>query len=209
MKNLIIVGAGGLGRTIFDWARESICVRGSYQIKGFIDDNLKSLDKFQGYPPIISTITEYLPTKDDVLVCAIGGAAKLSICKKLLSKHVEFVNVIHNTVRIGSNAKLGKGNVLGPNVSLGPDSEIGDFNLIQNDVIISHDVKLGDFNRLDTRVLCVGGIQIGNRVTIHSSAVLNHKVKVEDDAIVGACSFVIRSVKSGTTVFGAPATKIC
>lgn len=57
-------------------------------------------------------------------------------------------------------------------------------------------------------VTCVGGIQIGNETTIHTSAVINHKVIVEDNVHVGACSFVIRRVKAGTTVFGNPAKKL-
>ena len=40
---------------------------------------------------------------------------------------------------------------------------------------------------------------------IHTSAVINHKVIVEDKAHICACSYVIRIVKSGTTVFGIPA----
>lgn len=51
MKNLVIIGAGGMGRTIFDVARESIGYGIEYTIKGFIDDNLSALDGFEDYPP--------------------------------------------------------------------------------------------------------------------------------------------------------------
>ena len=39
MKQLIIVGAGGMGRTMYDMARESIGYGREFLIKGFIDDN--------------------------------------------------------------------------------------------------------------------------------------------------------------------------
>ena len=71
--------------------------------------------------------------------------------------------------------------------------------------------KLGlcvDWNRIDTHVTCVGGIRICNETDIYTSAVLNHGVVVEDCAHVGACSFVIRRVKAGTTVIGNPARKL-
>ena len=64
------------------------------------------------------------------------------------------------------------------------------------------------YSRIDVQVLCVGGVIVGNYVTIHSGAVLNHKVVVEDNAVIGATSFVIRKVKQGTTVFGNPAREI-
>jgi acetyltransferase-like isoleucine patch superfamily enzyme len=54
----------------------------------------------------------------------------------------------------------------------------------------------------------VGGIRIEDEVNIHTSAVINHGVVVESNAHVGACSFVIRRVKTGTTVIGNPAKKL-
>ena len=44
MRNLVIIGAGGMGRTIYDMARENPAYEHEYVIKGFIDDNLSSLD---------------------------------------------------------------------------------------------------------------------------------------------------------------------
>ena len=73
MKYLIIVGAGGMGRTMFDMARESCGYETEFVIKGFIDDNITALNDFMNYPPIIDTITDYIPCKEDVFFCSIGG----------------------------------------------------------------------------------------------------------------------------------------
>lgn len=54
----------------------------------------------------------------------------------------------------------------------------------------------------------LGGVNVGNFVTVHSSAVINHKVVLGDHSVVGASSFVISKVKEGTTVFGSPGKKI-
>lgn len=51
-------------------------------------------------------------------------------------------------------------------------------------------------------------MKVGNFVTVHSSAVINHKVVLGDHSVVGASSFVISKVKEGTTVFGSPAKKL-
>lgn len=63
MRNLIIIGAGGMGRTIYDMALENNGYLKDFQIKGFIDDDIHQLDRFGNYPPIISTILEYEPDK--------------------------------------------------------------------------------------------------------------------------------------------------
>ena len=43
---------------------------------------------------------------------------------------------------------------------------------------------------------------------MHTGAVVTHKVVVGEDAVVAACSFVIKKVKPGTTVCGNPAIRL-
>lgn len=45
MRNLIIIGAGGMGRTIYDMALENNGYLKDFQIKGFIDDDIHQLDR--------------------------------------------------------------------------------------------------------------------------------------------------------------------
>ena len=208
MKNLIIIGAGGMGRTLYDIARESIGFGEDFLIKGFIDDNIEALDGFVNYPLVLGRISEYIPAENDVFTFSIGGDSRRKCIESLIERGAEFINIIHKTARIGSNVKLGVGNIIAAFTTLGADCKVGDYNLIQSYTVIGHDAQIGDFNRIDTHVTCVGGIKIKNETTIHTSAVINHKVVVEDKAKVGACSFVIRKVKEGQTVFGVPAKKI-
>lgn len=46
------------------------------------------------------------------------------------------------------------------------------------------------------------------QLIFNTSAIINHGVVVEDKAHVGACSFVIKRVKAGTTVYGNPAKRL-
>lgn len=208
MKNLIIIAAGGMGRTFYDIARESLGYGTEFVIKGFIDDNLQAFDGFEGYPPILGRISEYQPMVDDVFVCSIGGVSRKKCMEEIISRGGEFQTLIHKTARIGTNVKIGKGNLIAAFTSLGADASIGDYNMIQSYTVIGHDVQIGNWNRIDTHVTCVGGTIVHNEADIYTSAVLNHGVVVEDNAHVGACSFVIRRVKSGTTVMGNPAKKL-
>ncbi|WP_044267156.1 acetyltransferase [Bacteroides timonensis] len=208
MKNLIIIAAGGLGRTLCGMAESCVGYGTDFIIKGFIDDNLDALNGFDDYPPIIGKISDYIPQKDDVFVCSIGGLSRKGCIEKLISKGGDFISLIHNTARICRNVKMGKGNVIGAFTSIGVDAVLGSYNLIQSHTVIGHDVIIGDWNRIDTHVTCVGGTKIGNGIDIYTSAVINHGVVVEDMAHVGACSFVIKRVKAGTTVYGNPAKRL-
>ncbi len=208
MKNLIIIGAGGMGRTVYSNALESVGYGESYTVKGFIDDNLNALDGFPNYPPIIGTIKDYIPQENDVFVSSIGGASRRPCMEEIISRGGEFIELIHKTARIYNNVKLGKGNFIGAYSVIGNDAVVGDYNMIQAYSVIGHDAKIGSWNRIDTHVTCVGGIVIEDEVNIHTSAVINHGVTVGNGAHVGALSFVIRKVKAGTTVMGNPAKKI-
>jgi len=208
MKNLVIVGAGGMGRTIYSNAIECVGYGNIFVIKGFIDDNLHALDTFNHYLPIIGTIADYVPQKDDVFVSSIGGPARRFCMEEIIAKGGEFFELIHKTARVYTNAKLGKGNFVGAYSVIGNDAQVGDYNMIQAYTIIGHDAKVGNWNRFDTHVTCVGGIVIEDEVSIHTSAVIGHGVTVGTRAHIGALSFVIRNVKPGTTIYGNPAKKL-
>lgn len=208
MKNLIILAAGGMGRTLYDMACESIGFGSQFTIKGFIDDNLQALSSFSSYPSIIGKISTYMPQENDVFVCSIGGNARKNCMNEIIKRGGQFITLIHKTARIGSNVKIGGGNIIGAYTSIGADAVIGNYNMIQSYTVIGHDVRIGNWNRIDTHVTCVGGTVVGNEVDIYTSSVLNYGVVVEDGAHVGACSFVIRRVKAGTTVMGNPAKRL-
>ena len=208
MKKLIIIGAGGMGRTVYSNALESLGYGEKFVVEGFIDDNLQALDGFSGYPPILGTIRDYQPQSDDVFVSSIGSAVRRPCMEEIIARGGEFIELIHQTARVYQNARLGKGNFIGAFSVIGNDVVIGDYNMIQSYTVIGHDARIGSWNRIDTHVSCGGGIVVDDDVNIHTGSVISHKVVVESGAHVGACSFVIRRVKAGTTVFGNPAKKL-
>lgn len=208
MKHLIIIGAGGMGRTLYDNACESVGYGSIFTVKGFIDDNLNALDGFENYPPLLGKIEDYVPEPDDVFVSSIGGAARRKCMEEIIDRGGIFCELIHKTARIGTNVKLGKGNFIGAFTTIGADAVVGDYNMIQSYTIIGHDARIGNWNRIDTHVTCVGGIVVEDDVNIHTSAVISHGVRVGNGAHVGACSFVIKKVPASATVFGNPAKKL-
>lgn len=206
MKELVIIGAGGMGREIYYTAINSIGYGTDFIVKGFIDDDVNALNGFQGYPPMLGTISDYDVQQNDVFACSIGSVeAKLKVCEMIKAKGGRFQTLIHKNSTIKLNTKIGDGTIIDSYAIISCDTEIGENCLIQQAAIIGHDVKIGDYCRLDCQSFFVGAVKVGNRCTIHTSAVLNHKVVVEDDATIGACSFVVKKVKKGTTVFGNPA----
>lgn len=209
MKHLVIIGSGGMGRSLYCIAQDCIGYNEQFDIKGFIDDDLHSLDGFDGYPPLLGTIKDYQIEEDDVFVCSIStNTIKEGVCDELINKGAKFQTLITKTAIIGKNAVIGEGSIIANYVIVSPDSKIGKNTLIQDFAVIGHDCVVGDYVRVDTHCTCVGGTEICNGATIHTSAIVNHGVVVGEGATVGAMSFVIRKVKAGTIVCGNPARKL-
>lgn len=206
MRNLVIVGAGGFGRSLYCIAIGCVGYGTDFILKGFIDDDINQLDNYTGYPPILDFIDHYEIEDNDVFVCSIGDMqTKRVICEKLKAKGAKFIPLIHKTAIIRTNLQIGDGCVVCEYAAIGADCQIGEHSLIQPYAAVAHDCKVGSYVRIDTRATLVGGVIVEDDVTIHTAAVLSHNVVVGKGAKVAACSFVIKKVKPNTVVMGNPA----
>lgn len=209
MKNLLIIGARGYGRHVYNLITDLPEFSKTFSVKGYLDDNEEALDEYLGYPPIIDTVENYRIQPDDVFVCALGDVNyKKHYVSIILKKGGEFVNVIHPSSHIGLNSSIGIGCIIAYNVSIDCDVKIGNFVTIQTNSVIGHDSNIGNWTMIDSFGFTGGGANIGNSVTVHTRAtIVPHKI-VENGAIINAGSIVIRNVKEGKTVMGNPAKEI-
>ncbi|MBR3081198.1 MAG: acetyltransferase [Prevotella sp.] len=206
MKNLLIIGARGWGREVYNMLPHCIGYETEFAVKGFLDDKSDALDGMPGYPQIISCVEDYQPQPDDVFVCALGDTHwKRHYIEMVLAKGGKFINIIHQTADIDRNTTLGYGCIVCKYVGISCDTRIGDFVTIQGMSIIGHDTTIGNYCHLGGRAFIGGGAQLGESTIIQTNAIILPHVKVGNNSVVGAGSVVIRKIKSGTTVFGNPA----
>lgn len=208
MKQLLILGAGGMGKEIYYTARHSIGYGTEFVVKGFLDFFNPEWDT-NIYPPILGLEDDYEIQPDDVFTCSIGDVhLKRKVCEKMKARGAKFQSLIFDNAQIRENVKIGDGCIIDSYAHIGSDVIIGENCLIQAFSCIAHDCIIGDYSRIDVRSLLVGGVVVGNNVTIHTNAVVSHKVVLEDDSTIAAMSFVIKKVKAGTTVLGNPAKRL-
>jgi len=209
MKNLIIIGARGWGREVYDIASACILAGADFLVKGFLDDKADALGSYNNYPPIISSVEEYCIQQDDVFVCALGDVNyKRIYVQKIMDKGGEFVSLIHPTAVLGNNAKIGKGCIVGAYANISCDTQIGDFVTFSIKAGMGHDSIIGDYSHVGGLSNISGFVRIGDCVTIHPCCnIIPHK-KIGDNATIGTGSVVLNNVKSGVTVFGNPAKKL-
>lgn len=206
--NLVIIGAGGLAREVYDLANVCYQDDAKFKIKGFLSIEQTNVEEL-GYPKILASSSDYNIEEGDVFYCAIGEVStRKKAVENILKKGGRFINLIHPTAIISPSVKLGIGVGIKSYCVISSDVSIGDFTYLQSSVIMGHDVKIGDFCQINSFAFFAGYSQIQNGVTVNAGAKLIQNVVVEDDAIVGMGSVVLTKVKKGTTVFGMPAKRL-
>ena len=133
MKNIVIIGAGDLGKELV-WLVEDINkIKPTYVILGFLDDDvMKDRNAFAGYRVLggnrrLERLIEKTPLS--AVVAIQDGSTR----KKIVEEHPNFNNwesIIHPSAVIASSRKLGKGSIVFPNTTVSVDTKIGDFGLL-------------------------------------------------------------------------------
>jgi len=209
MKNLIIIGARGFGREVYDLATQCSGFNIEYVIKGFLDDKADALDGFENYPAIISSVEDYKIQEDDVFVCALGTVKwKKYYAELIMAKGGSFINLIHPSTKLNTNAVFGTGLLVFMYANISNDCIIEDFVTIQGYVGLGHDTKIRKWVHVSSYSFTGGFVVLEEESTLNTRATVLPHVIVRKGATVGAASLVIRNVKENTTVFGVPAKKL-
>jgi sugar O-acyltransferase (sialic acid O-acetyltransferase NeuD family) len=207
--SIVIVGAGGFGREVCAWVEDAIAAGAPWQIRGFLDQNPRSLEGFDLPYPALAGPDDYTPQAGDELICAIGDPrAKRDVVSKLLLRGARFARLIHPTALVGSRCTLGTGVVLCPRAVVTCDVVLGDFAMLNVAATVGHDASIGAWSTLSGHADITGRTVLGEGVFAGSHAVVLPGVRVGDNAIVAAGSVAMRHVPVGQTVVGVPAKKL-
>lgn len=208
MKKLVIVGASGFGRELVQWIDDINKVEPTWEVLGFIDDNLDALKSSRCEYKILGTIQDWAPVEDVFLVCALAFPdVKAKVVSMLKGKGAKFATIIHPTALISKYAEIGEGVVITPRSNVNVDAKVGNFVSILGSGI-GHDAIVGDYSTLSGRCSINGHVQIGSKVYMACGVSVAPSKKIGDGAHVGMGSVVITNIKSGVHVFGNPAKKI-
>lgn len=205
-NRLLIVGAAALGRQVLDWAMDVPDAARDWDIGGFLDDRPGILDGYNRPVGIVGDPMSFVFSGNDRVVCAIADPkVRLQYCEALVRRGARFANIIHPSVTLGSNCRLGIGCVIGPRSMLDCDVTLGDHVLLYHWCGIGHDTLVGDGCLLSPRMTIVGGCSLGRGVSIGTNATVNENITIGDHAFVASGSVVTRHLPENAVVMGVPA----
>ncbi len=213
MRNLIIIGAGGLGKEAAWTAlamNRDFSGLDRWHLLGFADDDTSLLQHRVFDVPVLGT-PEKIAVEDGPLWfhCAIGdNQLRRSLAERCLRLHWRPATLIHPSVIKARDVIMGEGVYIGAGSIINPDARIGEFVLINQRVAIGHDAVLEDWSQINPGAQINGQCRVGLGAMIGSNASMHPGVTVGAHAIVGSNSQVLRNVPPNTTVNGVPAQVI-
>lgn len=108
--------------------------------------------------------------------------------------------VIENNVDVGNNVCIDRA-VMG-------STFLRENVKVDNQVHIAHGVEVGKNSLVIAHVMVAGSVKIGENVWVAPSSSIRQKLIVNDDALIGLGSVVVKNVERGEIVAGVPAKPI-
>lgn len=208
MTRLLIVGAGGFGREMYQAVLASLRFRADWDITsiGYLDDaSAPPLLR----APLVGTVAGYDYTSGDLGLCAIGSPqVRRQVVGSLAARGLRFPAFIDDRAHVGEGVEYGDGLIVGCGSVITVDVKIGEHTHINTYCTVGHDVVIGDFSTFSSQCNLTGGASVGSDVFFGTGATVIPGKSVGDGARVGAGSVVVRSVKTQESVFGNPARRI-
>jgi sugar O-acyltransferase (sialic acid O-acetyltransferase NeuD family) len=203
-QRIVIVGAGGFGREVLQWARETWPAQAS-RIGGFLSDDPRRLDGFGTGVGILSTVIDYRPKAGDYLLLGIGVPySRRRVAERLQSYGSKFLTLVHPDARVASMATIGEGSIICPYAIVSDSAAVGRWVLANYYSSLGHDATAGDYAVLSPYATLGGGARIEDEVFLGLHASVGPGKRIGARTKVSANSCALADSPSDSLVFGVP-----
>ena len=192
MKDIIIMGAGDLGKDVA-WLIERINGRKpEWNLLGFTEKG--EMSEFQGYP-VLGT-DDVIENYDDVyVVCALANTAVRERIIDSLPENAHVATLIDPDAIIHRTAQIGEGSMIFAHALVGVEAKVGKQCVILYNASVNHDVEVGDYTTVYPNATISGRCVVGKYCEIGTGASIIQHVTICDNAKIGVGAAVFTNIK--------------
>lgn len=204
MYEIVIIGAGGFGREVYQWAKATFPAT-DYRFKGFLSNNPTDLDGFNLDIGVIGSDDSYVVQENDRFLLAIGSIpVKKRIAEHFKTKGACFLTLVHPTALVADTATLGEGVILCPFSTVSDHAVIEDFAALNLYASCGHDAHIGRYGVLSPYATLNGFAYLEEGVFLGTHATVVAKRRVGAGSQISANSVALYSVPPQNLVVGVP-----
>lgn len=210
MKDLVIVGTGGFAREIHQLVEDLNDERASWNVLGFVDDDVRKAGGSIHDLPILGT-RGWLGSRPVAVALGVGAtAARRHLVRSLREggTDLSFPVLRHPRASIGNRVTIGEGTIICAGNLITTDLTIGSHVILNLDCTVGHDATIEDFVTMAPSVNISGSVRVGEGCDLGTGATVIQGVEIGEWTIVGAGAVVVRDLPPNVTAVGVPATVI-
>lgn len=209
MFDLVIVGAGGFGREVLQYAQDAIAAGMlDARIKGFLDDDKTQADlaPFGVDTRLLGTIDAAIPEPNERYVIALGDpVARATLHDSLSAAGVSFATLVHPTAYVAPSAGVAGGAIICPFAFVAVNACLEKNVVLNTYASVGHDCRIGAHTVLSPYAAVNGWSVLGEQVIMGTSAIIAPRTTVCRRAKISAGSVVYHDVPEGALALGNPA----
>ena len=196
-KKVILIGASGHGKVIFDIVR----AQGDTVI-GFLDDRASGI--CCGVPVLGSVGTAENYPEAEFIISIGSNAVRKKIAERL---NVRWATAIHPSAVISPSANIGEGTVVMANAVVQADAVVGKHCILNTACVVEHENKIGDYVHLSPRAALGGNVIVGSETHIGIGACVRNNITICESCTVGAGAAVVKNLEESGVYIGVPARR--
>ena len=200
MNRLIIIGAGGHGKSIADNA-----LKNGYKDIGFVDDHAQGDCMGFSIIGVISDIEKLNDGATDFII----GIGNNAIRRRIAERYsVRWATLVHPAAVIATNAVVGEGTVVMAGAVLNASSTVGKHCIINTSAIVEHDNVVCDYVHMSPASKLGGTVTVGELTHIGIGATVSNNIEICPSCVIGAGAVVVQNITESGTYVGVPAREI-
>jgi len=182
MPRLLIVGAGGHGRSV----AEAVLAAGEFELVGFVDDAAPGLVKVWDFAVLGTTadLGRYRIHADHAVVAVGNNAVRESLCNSLLAAGFELATIVHPRAIVSPRAVVGQGCTVMAGAIVGTEAKLGCGVIVNCGAVVDHNAQVNDYAHLAVNACMAGDSELGRSASMQAGSALGHGCTVAAGAVM-------------------------